>query len=59
MERWEGQIKEKDLEQLAVVKKLGIKFLVSYDRDFSPFKEYLTPKEFLKQMDLKPNQTEF
>lgn len=59
MKRWEDQIKEKDLEQLAVVKKLGIKFLVSYDRDFASFKEYLTPKEFVKRMDLEPNQAEF
>ncbi len=47
---YQGQIKEKDLEQLAAVKKLGLKYLLSYDRDFNPFEEYYTPKEFLQQL---------
>lgn len=37
MNRNRGKIKEKDLEQLAVVKKLGLKYLASYDRDFASF----------------------
>jgi len=53
MARYKKVIKGKDLEQLATVKKLGIKFLVSYDRDFEAFEEYITPKEFIKEMGLK------
>ena len=32
-------ISEKVLEQLAVVKKFGIKYLISYDKDFEPFED--------------------
>lgn len=46
-EKYEGEIKDKDLEQLAVVKQKKIKTLISYDRDFEPFEEYTTPKEFI------------
>ena len=46
MKKYRGKIKEKDLEQLAVVKKFGINFLVSFDKDFKKFKEYKTPKIF-------------
>ena len=53
MAKYKKVIKSKDLEQLAVVKKLGIKFLVSYDRDFEAFEEYITPKEFIKEMGIK------
>lgn len=59
MNKFRGTIKEKDLEQLATVKKLGIKFLVAYDRDFDNFEEYVTPKQFLAIMDVKTVQTEF
>src|SRR3990170_8666424 len=46
-------IKDKDLEQLAVVKKFGIKFLVAYDRDFEEIEEYITPQAFIKEMGIK------
>ena len=46
-------IKDKDLEQLAVVKKYGIKFLVAYDRDFAGLEEYITPQAFIKEMGIK------
>lgn len=59
MEEYKGKIKEKDLEQLAVAKKLMLKFLISYDRDFKPFKEYITPKQFIKLLGLKEYKTEF
>lgn len=59
MEEYKGKIKDKDLEQLAVVKKLMLKFLISYDRDFKPFKEYITPKQFIKLLGLKESKTEF
>jgi len=53
MDRYRGQIKEKDLEQIAVAKMLGLKYLVSYDRDFESFEEYKTPKEFVKLFNLE------
>ena len=59
MAQYKGLIKDKDLEQLATVKKLGIKFLLAYDRDFEGFEEYITPKVFLKQMSLKPSASDY
>lgn len=53
MSKYKQLIKDKDLEQLTTVKKLGIKFLVSYDRDFEKFEEYITPKAFLKELGIK------
>ncbi|MBI5212693.1 MAG: hypothetical protein HY957_04895 [Nitrospirae bacterium] len=55
MAKYKNQIKDKDLEQLAVVKKLGIKFLIAYDKDFEGFEEYITPKAFIEQSGLKAN----
>ncbi len=52
-------IKDKDLEQLATVKKIGIKFLVAYDRYFENFEEYITPKAFIRQIGIKPNSEEY
>jgi predicted nucleic acid-binding protein len=57
MRRYKNQIKDKDLEQLAAVKKLGIKFLVSYDRDFEGFEEYTTPMAFIKYIGIKPSSS--
>ena len=54
MLKYKKLIKAKDLEQVAAVKKLGIKYLLSYDRDFEPFEEYITPKAFIKEVGLKP-----
>jgi hypothetical protein len=51
--------KDKDLEQLAVVKKLGLKYLVAYDRDFEPFEEYVTPKGFVEALYLDAFESEF
>jgi len=60
MSRYRGKIKEKDLEQLAVVKKLGFKkYLLSYDRDFETFEEYRTPKEFIQILNLEALKEEF
>lgn len=53
MAKYKNLIKGKDLEQLATVKKLGIKFLLAYDRDFENFEEYITPKSFIKEMGIK------
>lgn len=54
MAQYRKFIKNKDLEQVAVVKKLGIKYLISYDRDFERFEEYITPKAFLKELGIRP-----
>ncbi len=59
MRLYKNQIKDKDLEQLASVKKLGIKFLVAYDRDFEKFEEYRIPKAFIKQLSLKPSPSDY
>jgi len=59
MTRYKGRIKEKDLEQLAVVKKLGLRFLIAYDRDFEPFEEYVIPKKFLESLNLETTEEEF
>lgn len=53
-----GKIKEKDLEQIAATKALGLKWLISYDKDFKPFTEYKTPKQFLKELNIKTEKTE-
>lgn len=47
MNKYRGLIQEKDLEQLAVVREYGIKYLISLDRDFEGHEEYRTPKEFI------------
>ena len=56
---YRNKIKEKDLEQAAVTKKLGIKYLISYDKDFESFEEYKTPKEFLEILKTKNKDTEY
>ncbi len=59
MEKWRGKIKEKDLEHLATAKALGIRVLLAVDRDFEPFQEYMTPKEFLKARGFEANETDY
>lgn len=59
MKLFGNQIKNKDLEQLAAVRKLGIKYLVAYDRDFEKFEEYIIPKAFIKQLSLKPSPLDY
>jgi len=54
---WE--VKDTDLEQLTTVREYGIKYLLSYDKDFRDVKEYVTPKEFVGQFGVKPRRTEF
>ena len=56
---YRGKIKEKDLKQLATVKYLGLKYLVSLDRDFTDFEEYTTPKQFIKIMGLRFRKTDY
>ena len=59
MERLKGTIKEKDLEQLAVVREMGIKYLVSYDEDFIEQEEYTTPKEIIERIGRKCKKTDY
>ena len=59
MHKLKGKIKEKDLEQLAVVRKYNIQYLISYDRDFKNIEEYKTPKEFVKIFGLRTANSEF
>lgn len=54
-----NKIKEKDLEQLAVTRKYGIKYLIAFDRDFEGFEEYKTPKEFLEILEEEVSEEEF
>lgn len=51
--RWRGKIKEKDLAHLATAKMLRLPVIVAFDRDFKPFAEYRTPKQFLEEMGAK------
>lgn len=59
IEKLRGKIKEKDLEQLAVIRKYAIKYLIAYDRDFKHIEEYKTPKEFIKIYGLKTTESVF
>lgn len=59
MERLRGQIKEKDLEQIAAVRALGLRHLVSVDRDFEPFPERRTPRAFLEALDESTADSEY
>ena len=54
-----GKIKDKDLENIATARQQKLKFLVSYDKDYVGFKEYVTPKQFVKMIGLKPAATEY
>lgn len=57
MEKLRGQIKKKDLEQLAAVRRLGLEHLIGYDRDFEAFKEYKTPRKFIIFIKQAPAKT--
>jgi len=59
MEAYRRSINEKDLEQLAVTKKLRIPHLISYDRDFLGVNEYITPRAFALLMKRRAAETEF
>lgn len=57
--KWKGKIKGKDIEHLATVKHLGLKYLVAVDDDFKNFEEYKTPRQFIQLMGLKPSESEY
>ncbi|MEM2918161.1 MAG: hypothetical protein QXY62_01495 [Candidatus Altiarchaeota archaeon] len=55
----ERKDKKRDVEHLATVKMLGLRYLISYDRHFKKFIEHKTPKEFIKELGLKESNTEY
>lgn len=59
LEKWKNQIKNKDLEHIVTVKAMQLQTLIGFDRDFKPFKEYKTPKQFLKTLGIKTGKTEY
>jgi len=61
MNKLRGGIKDKDLENLAVLKHERLKHLVAYDDDYKEanVKEYITPREFVKLFWLKPYNVEY
>lgn len=59
MKQLRGQVKEKDLEQIAAVRALGLWYLVSYDKDFQAFPEYVTPREFLRLLGAEVGDREY
>ncbi|MBI5225052.1 PIN domain-containing protein [Candidatus Micrarchaeota archaeon] len=58
-EKWLGTIKEKDLDHLATAKFLKLKYIIAVDRDFEPFPEYRTPKQFLKEIGYQYALTDY
>ena len=59
LEKWRGKIKDKDLEHLATVKYMGMKYLIAYDYHFEGFEEYKTPKHFIIEVGLDANETDY
>ena len=58
MAKLKGKIKDKDIQQIAAAKHLQLK-LVSYDRDFKAFEEYVTPKEFVTALGKASSKADF
>ncbi len=58
MDKNKGKIKDKDAEQIAAAQHLQLK-LVSYDRDFEAFEEYITPQDFVKRLGKESSNTKF
>ena len=59
LKKWKDKIKLKDLEHICIIKKFNIPILISYDKDFKSFPEYLTPKKFINLVGLKPVKTDY
>jgi hypothetical protein len=61
IDKLKGRIKDKDLENLAVVKHEKLEHLVAYDKDYEDAKveEYITPKDFVGLFKLEPYSTEY
>ena len=60
MQELRGKIKEKDLEHLATAKHVSADYIIAFDRDFEPFKEYITPRKFVEKiLKFRPFETEY
>ena len=61
IEELRGKIKDRDLENLAVVRHLNLSHLVSFDEDYKRARvcEYVTPRTFVKLFELEPYKTEY
>jgi len=61
MKALKGEIKAKDLENLAALRHENLAYLVAYDKDYEEarVKEYITPKEFVRLFKLKPYKTDY
>ena len=59
VKEFRGKIKDKDLENLATAKAMKIGYLISFDREYELFPEYLTPKQFVKHLGLAVSETEY
>jgi len=59
LNKYRGLIKEKDLEQVVVVKEFGINYLIAYDRHFEGIEEYRMPREFVLAMRLEAFESEY
>ncbi len=57
--KYAGLINRKDVEQLAAVRELGIKYLVSYDEHFLGIEEHVTPKRFARILGLRNYREEY
>ena len=58
-EEYKGKISDKDLDNLATAKYEKADYLISYDRDYLDFNEYITPRQFVKKFGFKGYETEY
>ena len=59
IKKLKNKINEKDIEHLATVRYLNIKYLIAYDEHFEIFKEYIIPKNFIKKLGLQTSDTDY
>ncbi len=58
-EKYKGKIAEKDLDNLATARYENVEYLISYDRDYLGFEEYITPHKFVEKINLKSYDVEY
>jgi predicted nucleic acid-binding protein len=56
MDELGDEMNRKDAPQLAAARTLGIPHVVSTDSDFEGIAEWVTPKQFLALLGLKPRR---
>lgn len=57
--RLKGFLKPADRLHLAAMRASGAKLLIAYDSDFAGLPEYLTPKQAIKRLGLRPARSEW